>query len=254
MLLFQTQQSTKREKMKQQGSNPVHVSPVDRESLLQLSRNSLWHSEEFSCAQSCKEKALDVPKRQVHFHDQVKVRITLNRSDFTKKEISDVWYNRDDMINIRNGMNRDILLISEGKESEYSTSRGLEFRFPAGRVKRTANKIQSISAVLDEQDRQLLQGIINLESIRDVYLSFSRRCHMEAHEVAKLDEREVNHVHQDETQQSRIRSLQQSISQRLKSVGGKTECLRTRILTTKRLLHRELLRRRKRLCKKVDKQ
>ena len=123
--------------MKQQCSNTVQVSTLDRDSLLHLPRNILCQSEELINPQSCKEKGLEFSKRRVHFHEDVKVRITLNRGDFTKKEISNVWYNRDDMIIIRNGMNRDVALISEGKESEYSTSRGLEFRFPEGRIKRT---------------------------------------------------------------------------------------------------------------------
>lgn len=82
-----------------------------------------------------------------------------------------IWYSKDDydMIKSRNAFIVSMVKQGTFKESENHTFRGLEYKLREGYKQRKWNKITSIFAVLNEQEKQLSQNTRNPESIADIY-------------------------------------------------------------------------------------
>ena len=76
----------------------------------------------------------------------------------------------------------------EVEETNYQSIRGLEYRTRKGAVRRQHNKLEAISAVLDEQDRQYNEGLFNEELLAEVYRSCASHCQDEAYILALKDE------------------------------------------------------------------
>ena len=66
------------------------------------------------------------------------------------------------------------------EETGEHCTRGLEYRTNAGSQKRQFNKWSGMNAVLDEQHRQRVDGILDDEAIADVYKAAAHKCQQEA--------------------------------------------------------------------------
>lgn len=64
----------------------------------------------------------------------------------------------------------------------------LEFRTREGAMRRQHNKLDSINAVLDEQERQKTIGHMDSEKLRSIYVSRSAHCSLEARQLGINDE------------------------------------------------------------------
>jgi len=69
--------------------------------------------------------------------------------------------------------------------------RGLEYRTREGARRRQTNKITAITAVLDEQDRQIYEGIWDPEALADVYRQNSAHCIDSAFLLGLRDEQDT---------------------------------------------------------------
>jgi hypothetical protein len=72
-------------------------------------------------------------------------------------------------------------------ETEEHCPRGLEYRTPLGSQKRQANKWTAIEAVLEEQQRQQVEGISDDEYLSQVYKQAALHCQQEALERGLAD-------------------------------------------------------------------
>lgn len=82
------------------------------------------------------------------------------------------------------------MCLDEENEDEFCM-RGLESKTPEGRRRRSLNKADAISAVLAEQDRQLMEDEHDPETLADIYFQFTSHCRESAYAMGLQDEKEV---------------------------------------------------------------
>lgn len=111
--------------------------------------------------------------------------------DLSDEEVKDTWYERADYEKMKMSMIPLIRKIMKGEtveENDRQTIRGLEFRTRQGAIRRQHNKVEAITAVLEEQERQLeFAGYVDDELLASVYNHISNHCQEEAHELALGD-------------------------------------------------------------------
>jgi hypothetical protein len=121
--------------------------------------------------------------------------------DMTEEEVKAIWYEKADYEKIKMGMIpliRKMMRKEEIEETDKETVRGLEYRTRQGAIRRQHNKLEAITAVLDEQDRQLdCDGFINGELLSEVYRQFNSHCQEEAHVLALNDVEPAKHFTAD---------------------------------------------------------
>jgi hypothetical protein len=179
------------------------------------SRRQLVHSSKNTSYDDSGETVL-ISEKRVQFHERLQVVNVMHRKDMTQKEISNVWYSKREIMKIKLQLEYDINFISNGGKLDNFTSRGIESRLSARKVRRPLNKLNAIMAVLDEQDRQILQGENDSNIIRHSYLRFSRHSQTEANRIAKADEREVQKINRDEKMKLSFTNLVRDKSERIK--------------------------------------
>lgn len=111
--------------------------------------------------------------------------------DFSKEEVADVWYEREDYEQMKKSLIPVVKRMMKGEkitETNHETARGLEFRTREGAMKRQRNKLDSIAAVLEEQHRQRIIGFSNDEVLREIYISRTAHCLKEARQLGINDE------------------------------------------------------------------
>jgi hypothetical protein len=79
-------------------------------------------------------------------------------------------------------------------DSDEMTSRGLEYRYREGALRRKANKLNALYAVLDEQERQWNRGTGTDEDLREAYLRNSEFCRDAARAMGMQDEQECKRI------------------------------------------------------------
>ena len=111
--------------------------------------------------------------------------------DMTPEEVKVIWYEKADYEKIKMAMIpiiRKMMKKEAIPETDKETIRGLEFRTRQGAIRRQHNKLEAITAVLDEQDRQLDDiGRVDEELLAKVYKQFNAHCQKEAHKLALGD-------------------------------------------------------------------
>ena len=108
--------------------------------------------------------------------------------DLPEAEIAVTWYNRDEYYAIKKSLTRTVRKIYKGLPIDTDEeSRGLEYRAPAGAQRRQKNKLHSIDAVLDEQERQWEENRRNPTYIAEIYSQSTAHCLMAAYLAAKAD-------------------------------------------------------------------
>lgn len=108
------------------------------------------------------------PSRRVGFVETVAV---AEFRMYSPSMHENIWYSKDeyDMIKSRNSFIVSMVKQGAFKESEKHAFRGLEYKLREGYKQRKWNKITSIFAVLNEQEKQISQNTRNPEAIADVY-------------------------------------------------------------------------------------
>lgn len=133
-------------------------------------------------------------KRRVTFDTKANQVFTVQcRRDFSKKECANIWYQEDEFQRTIMALIPIVNLMAAGvviPETDNQTTRGLEFRTRNGSAIRKQNKVASIDAVLDEQDRQLEKGRkrLSFTQVSAVYKKYTAPCVKEAYERGLRDE------------------------------------------------------------------
>lgn len=133
-------------------------------------------------------------KRRITFYPGVSVRECLHINDFTDEEVFNAWYKRSDFSRIKQTFQIIVQKLASGTytgDTDHETCRGLEYRHREGAMKRKANKLNGLMAVLDEQERQWTRGYDDDVAISDAIVAVSLKCSFSARMVAAKDEAEV---------------------------------------------------------------
>lgn len=143
--------------------------------------------------------------------DKKTVRVDLDRNevfpvphidDMTDEEVWTIWYDRPDYDQMKQSFIPIIRKMMRGgrvEESDSETTRGLEYRTREGALKRQHNKIESIHAVLDEQERQVSLGVHDVDKIAEAYVEVFRHCVLSARDLGEMDEEFVKYSMQEDS-------------------------------------------------------
>ena len=120
--------------------------------------------------------------------------------DLSKNQVRSTWYDRTEFQAMRVSFVPVIKKMMKGEsveETDQETVRGLEYRTRDGALRRQHNKLHSIHAVLDEQERQYrysASGQINRDLLSEVYQACTIHCAAEAHSLGLHDEEEARRL------------------------------------------------------------
>ncbi len=169
--------------------NTIKDSPhfTKKTSLKKMNRDS---EQDFSSAPA---------KRSVSFGqnddgmETVSVRSIASRDEYSKEEIQNMWYNDMEFQIMKLSIIHTLKKVIAGTyahevDALESEARGLENKTPKGSAARKKNRFASLSAVLDEQNRQRESGQpIDSEYIAELYRQSTAHCLAEAIKTAAKD-------------------------------------------------------------------
>jgi len=138
--------------------------------------------------------------------DYTKVFPVPHIDDMSEEEILSIWYDHTDYDIMKQSIIPLLKKMMRGAridETDSETVRGLEYRTREGALKRQHNKVNSINAVLDEQDRQLSLGIHDVQRICEIYVDSSRHCALSARDLGEMDEEFVRSYMESPDQSNR---------------------------------------------------
>lgn len=141
------------------------------------------------------------PRRRIAFNAQVAVRTIEHINDKDHEEVDNTWFKKAEYQLMRASFAITVRKIVNNKykgDCEHHCARGLEFRSPVGSQRRRINKLNSLVAVLDEQERQRAEDDENPEALACVYIHSNVMCGHEASQRGELDEEEALRVHKDQ--------------------------------------------------------
>mmetsp|Transcript_26182 Transcript_26182/g.62206 ORF Transcript_26182/g.62206 Transcript_26182/m.62206 type:complete len:438 (+) Transcript_26182:228-1541(+) len=132
--------------------------------------------------------------RKVKFHSRVQFKTIRHVANFSDDEIRDGWYNKKDFIRMSDEVGEIAKLVANGQtvyEGEELCTRGLEHLVEEDVADYRAEKmIESIDAVLDEQDEQIDENIYDPYTIAEVYGDIVTPLLREAYLVGLRDAKE----------------------------------------------------------------
>lgn len=161
-------------------------------------------------------------KRRITFYPGVSVRECLHINDFTDEEVFNAWYKRSDFSRIKQSFQIIVQKLASGTykgDTDHETCRGLEYRHREGAMKRKANKLNGLMAVLDEQERQWTRGYDDDVAISDAIVAVSLKCSFSARMMAAKDEAEVRALWPAPVEEDEITEKVRDIS--IDGSGGK---------------------------------
>lgn len=130
-------------------------------------------------------------KRRIRFHERVQFKTIRHVSEFTDDEISNGWYDKDDFNRMSDNVSDIAQLIADGEtmlDGEEICSRGLEHIVEEELADYRAEKmINSIDAVLDEQEEQWDEGKEEPGLIAELYAEYAKPLLKEAHLIGLKD-------------------------------------------------------------------
>lgn len=133
-------------------------------------------------------------RRKIRFHERVQFKTIRHVSEFSDDEINDGWYDKDDFNRMSENVSDIAKLISEGQttlDGEELCTRGLEHIVEEELADYRAEKmINSIDAVLDEQEEQWDEGKEEPGLIAELYAEYAKPLLREAHLIGLKDAEE----------------------------------------------------------------
>ncbi len=122
----------------------------------------------------CKSKKSRAPIRHVTFTSTVTVRCIPDLDDFSSEEKSQVWYNEEELLEIKHEAQQ---LIQQAKEKKVPhTADELRGLHMTQKRQRRSAWMMALACVLDEQNRQLRNGVPKdraSETLAKLYKSFA---------------------------------------------------------------------------------
>jgi hypothetical protein len=151
------------------------------------------HNDESTVETASSRTASTVVKRELRFSlESNQVFPIKHVTDMNQEERRKTWYTEGDFANDFQDEICSILhQIDRGDkmtESNTLTVRGLEGRTHQGALRHEHNKLMARAAVLNEQNRQFLDGEQDEERVADAYLNVSIQCYHEAYWMGLKDE------------------------------------------------------------------
>ena len=132
--------------------------------------------------------------RNIHFHGRVQFKNIRHVSEFSEYEIKNGWYDKDDFNRMSDDVSEIAKMVGEGlkhRNGEYLCIRGLEHIVEEELANFRAEKmINSIDAVLDEQEEQWDEGIDEPQAIAELYTEYAKPLAEEAHQIGLKDAEE----------------------------------------------------------------
>lgn len=130
-------------------------------------------------------------KRNIRFHERVQFKTIRHVSEFSDAEIKNGWYDKDDFNRMSDNVSEIAKLISDGETTlngEELCTRGLEHIVEEELADYRAEKmINSIDAVLDEQEEQWDEGNEEPGLIAELYAEYAKPLLREAHLIGLKD-------------------------------------------------------------------
>jgi hypothetical protein len=133
-------------------------------------------------------------KRSVSFNHEVHVKYCLHHKNYTAGERRRTWLTMDELSRMKYSNRKLAMEFSRNTptraydDNENDCLRGLEGRTAQGLVRRKRIKTSAKRAVFYEQKTQKRTGIVDAESLADVYFEYTEYPQVEAHMVALRDE------------------------------------------------------------------
>ena len=143
------------------------------------------------------QKAHAATRRGIIFNEDVYVQETHHINDFSDDEVFHYWFDKRDYQQMKIDFAPTVRLLSIRQlpvDSDEHCGRGLEYRTREGAQRRKLNKLTALCAVLDEQERQRLEGELSDHKLSKVYIRASASCRQMSHLMALQDEEDVHGV------------------------------------------------------------
>jgi len=118
-----------------------------------------------------------------------KIHPALHRADYTEEERAATWYNMLELKSIKIERRQIVRQMENGENVDCS--RGLESKTRQGCRMRQRAIIQAISAVLDEQEEQIIRCSSDPEALAQVYSMYTQDSQKLAVERALQDQQET---------------------------------------------------------------
>ena len=175
---------------------PYAPAVMDPEAAPVQRRSSLKRSSSTSSSSSTSMK------RRISFSQNVSVQEVQSHHAMPEEEKIATWYGPQEFESIKRSIVDTLRLMMSNKamNSDEYTTRGLEFRTPAGAKIRKRNKIEALTVVWQTQVQQWQDDMTDEEAICLVYQKVSSQCRDYARKVGKNDERIANMIAQEDKQ------------------------------------------------------
>ena len=137
-------------------------------------------------------------KKCVTFFPKVFIQETIHITDYTLDEKATTWYTRQELAEVRDDILSTVRLISTGKytgDTETLCARGCKSRCKSGNQTRQLNKLNAMTAVLEEQLHQQSTRKICQLRLSQVYKLANAHCRKEAILLGLSDNHAAKDVH-----------------------------------------------------------
>lgn len=138
-------------------------------------------------------------KKRVSIETRVQVRPTISRNDITPEECNATWYSKEEYSKITESCVKQIHKLNRGEllKGKKYCARGLEAHTNTRSLAKSMNRSLVYEAVLEEQDRQMRDGIVQDDALKRVYHAASSSSQLWAHVVGLQDQREADNIYDD---------------------------------------------------------
>jgi hypothetical protein len=129
-------------------------------------------------------------RRTVSFAPSAHIRHVSHIEDYSANEIEATWYSQQEYKLMKYDIRGTVKMMARSERLAIDQcTRGLEHKTKEGMQRKMFNQIESISAVMDEQDRQARDGIRDETLIARAYMVYTVHCTAMAHYMALSDQR-----------------------------------------------------------------
>jgi len=138
-------------------------------------------------------------KKRVSIDGRVQCRLTISRHDMSPEECNATWYSQEEYTEITESCCKQINKLNRGEllKGKKYCARGLEAHTNTRSLAKSMNRSSAYQAVLNEQDRQMKDGILQEEALARVYHAASSSSQLWANVVGLEDQREADNIYND---------------------------------------------------------
>mmetsp|Transcript_18992 Transcript_18992/g.44233 ORF Transcript_18992/g.44233 Transcript_18992/m.44233 type:complete len:198 (-) Transcript_18992:448-1041(-) len=174
-------------------------------------RYNLLQTEE--CSSSCFDPKITLSnkaeRKSVRINDVVHLHWILHASDMNAMEVTNTWYQKNDIRMMKLDVSRTIQKILSGAregdddDDDSPCFRGLEFASGSGAQWKKFHMNRARRVVLREQDDQWCRGVYDPEALRSVYIEANDPCKKAAQALAQADQMKAMKIHLNSSELNR---------------------------------------------------